>query len=109
MDELDTGAGVMLVVDVLTDIADTVLVRIGGELDISNTDVLEGEVTRALAQGPAALIIDIGALRFADSSAIALWVRWAGRVDRFELRNPSPLVRRVIEAMGLAGKLKPTP
>jgi anti-anti-sigma factor len=109
MDELSSREGVMLIVDVFTDVVDTVTVRIGGELDISNVDALDSEVARALAQGPARLIIDIGALLFADSSAIALWVRWAGSVDYFELRNPSTLVRRVLEAMGLVGKLKPPP
>ena len=44
-------------------------------------------------------------MRFADSSAIALWVRWAGAVSEFELLDPPPLLRRVINAMGLADKL----
>jgi anti-sigma regulatory factor (Ser/Thr protein kinase) len=38
---------------------------------------------RAAARDPAhRLIVDVGGLRFADSSAIALWVRWAGTVSQ---------------------------
>ena len=54
---------------------------------------------------PARLVVDVSELRFADSSAIALWVRWAARVPEFELRDPSPLLQRVVTAMGLAEKL----
>lgn len=49
------------------------------------------------------------AVRFADSSAIAQWVRWSMAVGEFELREPSPLARRVIDAMGLAPNLRPRP
>ena len=44
---------------------------------------------------------ELADLRFADSSALALWVRWAGSVGSIELRHCSPLLRRVIETMGL--------
>ena len=80
-------------------------VRIGGELDMSSVDRLEADVGRAMADAPPRLVVDVGAVRFADSSAIAMWVRWAGAVPEFELRNPSPLLRRVIRTMGLSRTL----
>jgi anti-anti-sigma factor len=80
-------------------------VRISGELDMSSVDRLEAEVERVLAAGPPRLVVDVASVRFADSSAIAMWVRWAGAVPEFELRDPQPLLRRVISTMGLAGKL----
>ncbi len=85
------------------------IVTIGGELDISNVDSLEAEVEPVLAREPARLIVDVGGLRFADSSAIALWVRWAASVGEFELHDPSPLLRRVVTGMGLADKLAVKP
>jgi anti-anti-sigma factor len=111
VDGLDSVAAQpeLLSVEVLPGEDSTVTVRIGGELDIGNVDQLEAQVAHAMARAPRRLIVDIGALRFADSSAIALWVRWAGRVEQFELSEPSPLVRKVIEAMGLVQKLRPTP
>ena len=51
------------------------------------------------------LVVEVGDVSFADSSAIAMWVRWAGAVPQFELRDPSPLLRRVIRTMGLGVKL----
>jgi hypothetical protein len=32
-------------------------------------------------------------------------VRWSGAVPEFELRDPQPLLRRVISTMGLAERL----
>ncbi len=55
---------------------------------------------------PARLILDLGGVRFADSSAIALWVRWATAVDELKLRDASPLLQKVIETMGLAERLQ---
>jgi anti-sigma B factor antagonist len=80
-------------------------VRIGGELDMSSVDRLEAEVGRVLSEGPSRLVVDVGDVSFADSSAIAMWVRWAGAVPEFELRDPSPLLSRVIRTMGLGVKL----
>lgn len=87
----------------------TVLVRLAGELDLSNIERLEAEVAPTLAATPKRLIVDAGRLEFADSSAIALWVRWSGTVEHFELRDLSPLLRRVLSAMGLDRKLELTP
>jgi anti-anti-sigma factor len=87
------------------DSAGSATVTITGELDMSNVDELEQEVAGALAREPERLVVDVAQLRFADSSAIALWVQWAGAVDQFELRDPPPLLRRVISGMGLAEKL----
>jgi anti-anti-sigma factor len=96
----------LLKVEVTVQDARSVCVAIGGELDISNVDILEQKIVLALEQRPTRLIIDASDLRFADSSGIALWVRVASRVDQFELRNPSPLLRRVLSTMGLSAKLR---
>lgn len=80
-------------------------VTIAGELDMSSVEPLAVRVAGALARGVRSLTVDVSQVRFADSSAIALWVRWAGEVERLELRDPPPLLRRVIGAMGLSDKL----
>jgi anti-anti-sigma factor len=79
--------------------------RLTGELDIANVDELEQAVSSVIEQQPTHLVVDVGGLRFADSSAIAMWVRWAVTVPKFELRDPSPVLRKVIAAMGLSGVL----
>jgi anti-anti-sigma factor len=83
-------------------------VAIHGELDITNVDPLAEAVEGALKHQPRRLVVDLGGCRFADSSAIALWVQWATNVGEFELRHPSTLLRRVIGSMGLSDTLNVT-
>jgi anti-anti-sigma factor len=86
----------------------TAVVTVRGELDIQTVPQLEAVVGPVLASEPRRLVLDVSALRFADSSGIALWVRWAGQVEELELHQPTPLLRRVISAMGLEEKLRVT-
>ena len=72
---------------------------------MSSIDPLAARVQEALNGGVTRLTVDVSDVRFADSSAIALWVRWASIVREFELRDPPSLLRRVIAAMGLDDKL----
>ena len=85
------------------------VVKVAGELDITSIENLEEAVQPILDRNPDSLVIDASSLRFADSSAIALWVRWSTIVRRLEIRDPSPLLRRVIESMGLTQTLQVTP
>jgi anti-anti-sigma factor len=84
-------------------------VTVSGELDMTNIDTLASAVAPALEREPAHLIIEVGDLRFADSSAIALWVQWATAVPDIELRDVPPLLRRVVDTMGLSETLKVSP
>lgn len=87
----------------------SVKVTVSGELDITNIDTLASAVAPALEREPARLIIEVSDLRFADSSAIALWVQWATAVPEIELRDVPPLLRRVVDSMGLTDTLKVSP
>jgi anti-anti-sigma factor len=87
---------------------DTLSVRLAGELDLSNVERVEAELAPELARHPRHLILDASRLEFADSSAIALWLRWSREVERFEVRELSPLLRRVLTAMGLDGRMELT-
>ena len=89
--------------------AQTLTVRVSGELDMTNVDALASAVAPALEREPARLIVEVGDLRFADSSAIALWVQWAISVPDIELRDVPPLLRRVVDSMGLTDTLKVAP
>jgi anti-sigma B factor antagonist len=92
---------------VSTEDPNAAVVTISGELDIANVEEIQAAVGQAIADRPKRLVVEVGGLRFADSSAIALWVQWASSVEKFELRNPSPLLVRVISTMGLEQKLQP--
>ena len=88
---------------------DAPVVALRGDLDIATADQLEEVVAPILRRNPARLVLELSRLEFADSSAIAQWVRWAAHVDELELRNPPELIRRVITSMGLAETLQMTP
>jgi anti-anti-sigma factor len=98
-----------MTVDVVEGDDRTVTVTLSGELDITSVDSLRSAVAPALDRDPARLVVDVRDLRFADSSAIALWVQWATAVPEIELREVSPLLRRVVETMGLTETLNVAP
>lgn len=87
----------------------SVVVTVGGELDISNIDRLASAVEPLQRDQPRRLIIDVASLRFADSSAIAQWVQWAAVFEDVTIRDASVLLRRVISSMGLLGTLHLAP
>ena len=59
----------------VTDLGDGSFVLVlEGELDLSTTDELQTALEVTIASVTGTLIIDIAQLRFADSSAVALWV-----------------------------------
>jgi anti-sigma B factor antagonist len=90
------------------DLADDGLVpviRLRGELDISSVELVRALVDEVRERHPERVIVDLGGLDFMDSSGLALLLKLAGQVGRLELRNPTPIIRRVVEMMGLSGTL----
>jgi len=94
-----------MVIDASVDATGTPIVSLAGELDSSNAGSLEAAVAPITAQHPDRLIFDLSGLRFMDSAGIAVLIRAAANVNAIYLRNPSPIVRRVIEVTGLSGVL----
>jgi anti-sigma B factor antagonist len=105
MARLDVGSTSDMTFDVREGEDGSVTVTVRGELDITNIDRLASAVAPVIQGDPARLIVDVGDLAFADSSAIALWVQWATSGPEFELRNVPGLLRRVVESMGLTETL----
>ncbi len=84
-----------------------VVVRIIGEVDMSNTDVLRETIDPIMASDVDHLIFDLGELQFIDSSGLTVLLAAAQKLPQVQLRNPSPIVRRIIEVTGL-GEVLPT-
>jgi anti-sigma B factor antagonist len=84
-------------------------IALSGELDSSNVGQLEAAVSSILAEHPERVILDLGALRFMDSAGISVLVSLAAELDTLQIRNPSPIVRRVIEITGLTDILQVEP
>jgi anti-sigma B factor antagonist len=81
----------------------TQVVILAGELDSSNADSLQERVASIPPQPPRRLIFDLTHLRFMDSAGIAVLIGAAAKASSVSLRNPSPIIRRVLEATGLSG------
>lgn len=108
MDELGPDRGSQLDVDVSGSDGTSVVVTLSGDLDLNTVGRVEAAVDPLLGQTKR-VVVDVAELRFADSSALALWVRWANLVDHVEIQQPSDMLRRLIERMGLAGRLHLVP
>lgn len=109
MGELSAHGGASLTYDLGTDSDGSQLLTLAGELDMTNAGALEAVMAPVLARAPSRLVVDVSGLLFGDSSAIALFVKWANVVDQVELRDPPELLSRVIQRMGLSGRLRVTP
>ena len=99
----------LLTFELTTDSDGTALLRLDGELDMNNADRLDAAVAKVIGRSPDRLIVDAKNLSFADSSAIALLVRWSKFVSKVEIREPPELLRRVITRMGLSERLQVSP
>ncbi|HSL56263.1 MAG TPA: STAS domain-containing protein [Acidimicrobiales bacterium] len=79
--------------------------RVAGEVDAHNCDQLSAAVDAAGAGALRHLVVDASELEFIDSSGISALLALRERVTdhggEFELRDPTPAVRRVIEITGL--------
>ena len=105
MAELDSDRHAELVIDTAVDAAGTQIVTVSGELDISNAASLEATVASITAERPERLVFDLSGLRFMDSAGIAVLIGAAAKANVVQLRDPSPIVRRVIELTGLSSVL----
>jgi anti-sigma B factor antagonist len=78
------------------------VVVLSGELDSSNAATLQERVASIPPQPAAPLIFDLTDLRFIDSAGIAVLIGAAAKAGSVSLRNPSPIIRRVLQATGLS-------
>ncbi len=98
------GAG-LASIETGTDPSGFAVVKLRGEIDISNAEQIGAELARIVETGTRRLVVDMSALEFMDSSGIAMLLHTAAQVDSISVRNPSTVVRRIIEATGLEGTL----
>jgi anti-anti-sigma factor len=104
MERVETSPGPDMSFEIAEQDAETV-VMINGEVDVSNVALLDSAVAPLLERGTPRLIVDISSLEFADSSAIAVWVRWSRAAGELTLRGAQPFLVRAIETMGLSATL----
>jgi stage II sporulation protein AA (anti-sigma F factor antagonist) len=108
MGSMNNGEGARGTVEGARDASGARVVKLSGEIDLSNADLL-GDKLAGFAGEDDHLVIDLSALEFMDSSGIAMLLRAAVRASSVEVRNPSDVVRRIIECTGLSDVLPIAP
>jgi anti-sigma B factor antagonist len=101
MAELDDelGGEVRIVTEV--DATGEPIMVLSGEIDMTNAGALSAAVASITATPPSRLTFDLTGLRFIDSAGLAVLVS-AAATTTVTVRNPSEIVRSVIEATGLS-------
>lgn len=89
-------------IDMNFDATGAQVVVLSGELDSSNADSLKEWVASIPPQPAQQLIFDLTGLRFMDSAGIAVLIGAAAKASSVSIRNPSPIIRRVLMTTGLA-------
>jgi len=92
-----------------TDSDGTPVLKLRGELDMLSATALRETVDGLVADHCGRVVFDLSDLQFMDSSGIAVLVFAANNIGDFELRNASPIIRRIIEVTGLTGFLRLDP
>lgn len=87
----------------------TPVVSLAGELDLTNIEQVRSSIGALLTAGTERLVVELSELDFMDSSGLALLAALARKVPQTELRNPSPIVRRLIDLSGLTAILNVSP
>jgi anti-anti-sigma factor len=78
------------------------VVVLSGELDSSSAASLQERMAAIPPPSAQRLIFDLAGLRFMDSAGIAVLLGAAEKASSVSLRNPSPIIRRVLEITGLS-------
>lgn len=104
-----TGAGEPLAEVRLERHGGTVLARLSGEIDLSNADTVEDQVTGGLT-GATGIAVDLSGLSYLDSAGLAVLSRLSGRLTSApgSLRlvvPPQALVGRTLSVSGLAAAI----
>jgi anti-anti-sigma factor len=88
--------------------ASDLVLQVSGELDVATVEVLRDAVGKAVAEGPAALLVDLSTTRFIDSTGCRELVRTAkaGAAARVAVAVVVPpdnwRVRRVVDFVQLS-------
>ena len=101
MAELEPPGHDALTIDVREEDGNAVI-RLVGDLDMASVDQARAAIDAALAGQPRRVVLDASALDYTDSSGIALLVQVTRRTRQVQVRNPSPVVRQLIELTGLS-------
>lgn len=85
------------------------VIHVAGEFDVSNVHHLAAVLDEVEDAPPPGLVLEAHDLQFIDSSGIAVLIRGVDRLGPIEVRDPSPVFRRIVEITGLTDLLRIDP
>lgn len=88
---------------------DTVVVMLGGEIDISVADPIVDDVRARIEGTGSRLVFDLSQVEFMDSSGISVLLRLRAGFDDVVVRAPSAAAQHVIAATGLGAEFPVEP
>jgi anti-anti-sigma factor len=88
---------------------DTPVIGLSGEFDLTNAERVRSAIEDTLSRQTSRLVFDVSGVEFMDSSGIALLAYAVRRVQEVELRNPTSIVRRLMELTGITEIVRITP
>lgn len=103
MEELVESDGARARLEELFEPSGKPVLRITGELDLSNVGSISAAIDATYGRDLDHIVFDLSRLRFMDSSGLAMLLSCAERIPTVELREPPPLIRRMIELTGVSG------
>lgn len=99
-----------LEVDLLERSGDTAVIRLAGDIDMLTSQRLRTAVTEVLGHdATAAVVFEMAGVDFVDSSGLSVLIAFAQDGRSVVLRNPTDVVRRVVETTGLTSLLQIEP
>ena len=81
------------------------LVRLGGELDLAGVEDIRPALDELLRRDAQPVRIDAAELTFTDSSGVGVLLRLANHFAPLETVHAAPVVRRVLQVLGLGDHL----
>ncbi|MEO5841720.1 MAG: STAS domain-containing protein [Acidimicrobiales bacterium] len=91
------------------DDAGVCVLRVAGEVDMSNAAQLRSAVDAMLAENPQRLVLDVRELTFMDSSGLAVLLQAAVKIEALILRHAQRSIVRLIETTGVTSVLQVEP
>jgi anti-sigma B factor antagonist len=80
------------------------VVRLGGELDLYNSDQVRSALANVLAESPERIVVDLSEVEFIDSTALGVLIEARTKLENrrgFLLAAPALETRRALEISGL--------
>jgi len=81
----------------------SVVVRLGGELDLYNADDVRAALAQAIDSSPERVVVDMAEVEFVDSTALGVLIEANSKLrpDGLRLAAPQVSTRRTLQVSGL--------